>query len=46
MRLQHPHIARFLDGGLSADGQPWYAMELVEGEPLTRFAERTNANLR
>lgn len=32
--LNHPHIARFVDGGLSADGEPYIAMEYVEGEPL------------
>jgi serine/threonine protein kinase/Flp pilus assembly protein TadD len=34
-RLQHAHIARLLDGGVSASGQPYFAMELVEGAPLT-----------
>lgn len=33
--LAHPHIARLLDGG-SEDGQPWFAMELVEGLALDR----------
>lgn len=40
VRLQHPHIARFLDGGVSDDGQPWYAMELVDGATLLRHVER------
>jgi serine/threonine-protein kinase len=35
-RLTHPHIARLLDGGVTADGQPWLAMELVEGLTLTQ----------
>jgi serine/threonine-protein kinase len=39
-RLEHPGIARLLDGGVTADGQPWFAMELVEGEPITRWAAR------
>ena len=40
-RLNHPHIARFHDGGVTADGQPWFAMEYVDGLPLTRHcAER------
>jgi tetratricopeptide (TPR) repeat protein len=38
-RLQHPHIARLLDGGLTGDGQPWFAMEHVEGVPITRYAD-------
>lgn len=33
-RLDHPSIARVIDGG-SQDGRPWLAMELVEGAPLT-----------
>ncbi len=32
--LNHPHIARLLDGGRSAQGQPWFAMEYIEGQPL------------
>ena len=34
-RLEHPHIARLLDAGISSDGQPYLALEYVEGEPLT-----------
>lgn len=36
-RLQHPHIARFLDGGVDNDGTPWIAMELVEGSSVMRY---------
>jgi serine/threonine-protein kinase len=36
-RLEHPSIARLVDGGVTADGQPWYAMELVEGDPIDRY---------
>jgi serine/threonine protein kinase/tetratricopeptide (TPR) repeat protein len=32
--LDHPNIARLLDGGSTAEGVPWVAMELVEGVPL------------
>lgn len=35
--LQHPHIAQVLDAGES-DGQPWLALEYVEGVPITRYA--------
>ena len=34
-RLQHAGIARLLDGGLGPDERPYFAMELVEGEPIT-----------
>jgi serine/threonine-protein kinase len=37
--LAHPNIARLLDGGLTADGRPWFAMELVDGEPLTTWCD-------
>ncbi len=33
-RLEHPRIARLLDGGITSDGQPWIAMELVTGLSL------------
>jgi eukaryotic-like serine/threonine-protein kinase len=36
-RLQHPHIARLLDGGVSVDGRPYFAMEHVVGEPITTY---------
>ena len=45
VRLQHPHIAHFLDGGVGEDGQPWYALELVEGEPLTQHLDRARASI-
>jgi len=35
--LNHPNITRLLDGGVTADGQLYLAMEYVEGEPLTQF---------
>jgi len=38
-RLQHESIARLLDGGVNAAGQPFFAMELVEGTPLTRHCD-------
>jgi serine/threonine-protein kinase len=38
-RLQHPHIARLLDGGVDSDGRPYFAMEYVAGAPIDRFCE-------
>src|SRR5213593_3174668 len=35
--LQHPAIARLLDGGVSADGTPFFVMERVEGQPVTAY---------
>ncbi|NIT51408.1 MAG: tetratricopeptide repeat protein, partial [candidate division Zixibacteria bacterium] len=37
--LQHPNIARLLYGGLSDDGQPYFTMEYVEGEPITTYCD-------
>ena len=37
-RLEHPHIARLLDGGAAEDGRPYFVMELVRGEPITEYA--------
>ena len=34
-RLDHPHIARLLFGGVTEDGMPYFAMEYVEGQPIT-----------
>ncbi|MEP7362140.1 MAG: serine/threonine-protein kinase [Acidobacteriota bacterium] len=35
--LNHPHIARLLDAGHVADGQPYLAMEYVQGLPVDEF---------
>jgi serine/threonine-protein kinase len=37
--LEHPGIARLLDGGVTADGLPWFAMEYVEGTPIDRYCD-------
>ena len=38
--LQHPNIARLLDGGISSDGLPYLVMEYVEGLPITEYCDR------
>ena len=38
--LDHPGIARLLDGGVTADGTPWFAMEYIAGDPIDRYCER------
>jgi serine/threonine-protein kinase len=35
--LQHPHIARLVDGGRTTHGEPYLAMEYVEGMPLDSY---------
>jgi serine/threonine protein kinase/tetratricopeptide (TPR) repeat protein len=37
--LEHPHIARLYDGGVTDDGRPYLVMELVEGEPITAYCK-------
>jgi tRNA A-37 threonylcarbamoyl transferase component Bud32 len=36
-RLDHPGIARLLDGGSAADGRPFFVLERVEGVPITQY---------
>ena len=37
--MDHPNIARVLDGGMTPTGQPFFVMELVNGLPLTKFCD-------
>jgi non-specific serine/threonine protein kinase/serine/threonine-protein kinase len=37
--LSHPNIAQLLDGGTSEDGLPYFAMEYVEGKPITDYCD-------
>ena len=37
--LNHPLIARLLDGGVTGDGEPFLVMEYVDGVPIHRFCE-------
>lgn len=45
-RLEHPNIARLIDGGTTADGFPYFVMEYVEGEPLIKYCEGRSLALR
>jgi serine/threonine-protein kinase len=45
-QLNHPNIARLLDGGLDDDGNPYFAMELVEGVSLIQYARDHALDLR
>lgn len=44
-RLEHPGIARLLDGGLMRDGQPYLVMELAEGENLDVWCAKHKPDL-
>ena len=37
--LDHPNIARLIDGGSTPEGMPYLAMEYVEGTPIDQFCE-------
>jgi serine/threonine protein kinase/tetratricopeptide (TPR) repeat protein len=38
--LEHPNIARLLDGGTTGDGIPYFVMELIEGQPIHEYCDR------
>ena len=44
--LSHPAIARFIDGGVTDQAVPWYAMEFVDGVPITEYAAAHNLDVR
>ncbi len=37
--LDHPNIARLLDGGATDDGRPYFVMEYVEGTPIDQYCQ-------
>ena len=37
--LDHPNIARLLDGSTTDDGTPYLVMELIEGKPIDRYCD-------
>jgi tetratricopeptide (TPR) repeat protein len=43
--LTHPNIARILDAGTTDDGRPYFAMEYVDGKPITRYCEERGLEL-
>ena len=45
-RLDHPHIARLLDGGSTDDGRPYVVMERIEGMPIDRYCRQHRLDLR
>lgn len=45
-RLQHPNIATLLDGGISAEHEPYFVMELIDGVPIDRWCDARALGLR
>ena len=43
--LEHPFIARLIDGGATEDGLPYFVMEFVEGVPITQYCTDKNLSI-
>jgi eukaryotic-like serine/threonine-protein kinase len=44
--LDHPNLARLLDGGATEEGVPYLVMELIEGQPIAEYCEEHDLPLR
>ena len=44
--MDHPNIAKVLDGGISDDGRPFFALELVNGLPLSKYCDEARLSIR
>jgi serine/threonine-protein kinase len=44
-RLSHPNVAALLDGGVSANGRAYFAMELVDGQPIDKYCDDQRLNV-
>ena len=44
--LDHPYIARLIDGGTSGDDRPYFVMEYVEGKPIQEFCQGRSLTIR
>ncbi|MDZ7756000.1 MAG: serine/threonine-protein kinase [Rhodohalobacter sp.] len=45
-RLQHPNIARLIDGGITGEERPWFAMEYVKGENILDYCKNRTVPLK
>jgi serine/threonine protein kinase len=43
--LEHPNIARLLDGGTTDDGSPYLVMELIEGESICKYCDERRLSI-
>ncbi|MBS1857919.1 MAG: serine/threonine protein kinase [Acidobacteria bacterium] len=43
--LDHPGIARLVDGGATPEGRPYFVMEYIQGRPLLIYCQETGAGL-
>jgi serine/threonine protein kinase/Tfp pilus assembly protein PilF len=44
--MDHPNIARVFDGGMTAEGRPFFVMEFVKGVPLTEYCDNAKLSLK
>jgi WD40 repeat protein/serine/threonine protein kinase len=44
--MEHPNIARVLDAGNAPSGRPYFVMELVKGQPITRYCDDKRLGVR
>jgi serine/threonine protein kinase/Flp pilus assembly protein TadD len=44
--MDHPNIAKVLDGGETAGGRPYFVMELVKGVPITDYCDQNQVSIR
>jgi serine/threonine protein kinase/tetratricopeptide (TPR) repeat protein len=44
--MDHPNVAKVLDGGSTATGRPYFVMELVRGTPITEYCDKNKLNIR
>lgn len=44
--MEHPNIAKVFDAGATPDGRPYFALELIKGEPVTKYCDRVRMPIR
>jgi serine/threonine protein kinase len=44
--MDHPNVARVIDGGVTPSGRPYFVMEYVPGESITRYCDRHKLTIR
>jgi len=44
--IDHPHVAKVFDGGMAASGRPYFAMEYVDGAPISDHCDRARLSIR
>ena len=45
-QLIHPHIAQLYDGGVATGGAPYFTLEYVEGQPITKYCDERKLSIR